>query len=402
MWSSPRPSSRRGADHAVGDVAVGLARGDLEAAGQHGAGQRDDDEVADREVRRAADDAARLALADVDRAVQRIGLAVGARLAPRWSSTRPTTSGPAMSAPRLVDRLDLEAGSDEPLGELAAGDVGRQVDVLAQPGQRDAHQISVPNGRGEPHVALDHVAHVLDAVAEHQRALDAHAEREPAVALGVDAAGDQHPRVDHAAAAPLDPALATSRCGTARSGLPTESPRQTKQRRSISARRLGEREVRRAAAGSRCRRRTSRAAKWSSVPLQVGHRDALVDDQPLDLVEDRACGSRRARRCGRRGPGRPRRSAARGCSMRADLHRRGLGAQHDARLRRARRRTCPASARAGWSGRHVERVEVEPLGLDLGALGDLVAHRDEDVGDPLLQGGQRVPGAARAAGPTAA
>ena len=29
-WSSPRPSSRGGADHAVGDVAVGLARGDRE------------------------------------------------------------------------------------------------------------------------------------------------------------------------------------------------------------------------------------------------------------------------------------------------------------------------------------------------------------------------------------
>ena len=34
-WSSPMPSSLGGADHPVGDVAVGLARGDLEAAGQH-------------------------------------------------------------------------------------------------------------------------------------------------------------------------------------------------------------------------------------------------------------------------------------------------------------------------------------------------------------------------------
>ena len=48
----------RRADHPVGDVAVGLARGDREAAGQHGAGQRDHDDVADREVVRAADDAA--------------------------------------------------------------------------------------------------------------------------------------------------------------------------------------------------------------------------------------------------------------------------------------------------------------------------------------------------------
>ena len=49
--------------------------------------------------------------------------------------------------------------------------------------------------------------------------------------------------------------------------------------------------------------------------------------------------------------------------------------------------------RAGWSGTEVERVEVEPLGLDDRTLGDLPAHRDEDVGDQLGAGGDRVPGA---------
>ena len=67
-------------------------------------------------------------------------------------------------------------------GDVAAGLAGRQVDVLPQPGKRDPHQISIPNGAGEPDVTLDHVAHVLDVVAEHQRPLDAHAEREAAVA----------------------------------------------------------------------------------------------------------------------------------------------------------------------------------------------------------------------------
>jgi hypothetical protein len=57
---------RRRADHAVGDVAVGLARGDGEATWEHGTGQRDDDEVAGAEVVRTADDAARLALPHVD------------------------------------------------------------------------------------------------------------------------------------------------------------------------------------------------------------------------------------------------------------------------------------------------------------------------------------------------
>ena len=46
-------------------------------------------------------------------------------------------------------------------------------------------------------------------------------------------------------------------------------------------------------------------------------------------------------------------------------------------------------------GTEVEGVEVEPLGLDLGSLGDLPAHRHEDVGDVLGDGGQRVPGTDR-------
>ena len=54
-----------------------------------------------------------------------------------------------MSWPGRVDGLDLEAGRDQPLGQLAAGDVGRQVGVLAQPGQRRPHQISVPKGRAK-------------------------------------------------------------------------------------------------------------------------------------------------------------------------------------------------------------------------------------------------------------
>src|SRR3712207_2816866 len=65
-----------------------------------------------------------------------------------------------------------------------------------------------PERQREALVALVEVADVGDAVAEHQRAVQAHAEGEAGVALGIDAAGAQHGRVDHAAAAPLDPALA--------------------------------------------------------------------------------------------------------------------------------------------------------------------------------------------------
>ena len=80
---------------------------------------------------------------------------------------------------------------------------------------------------------------------------------------------------------------------------------------------------------------------------------------------------------------------------RADLHRRGVRAQHDAAVlgadeegvHRARRVVRP----------DVERVEVGPLGLDLGTLRDLPAHRDEDVLDALHDRGERVPGAGGAA-----
>ena len=48
-------------------------------------------------------------------------------------------------------------------------------------------------------------------------------------------------------------------------------------------------------------------------------------------------------------------------------------------------------------GVHVQGVEVEPLGLDLGALGHLPAQTDEMVLDALDQRGQRVPGAGRSA-----
>ena len=122
-------------------------------------------------------------------------------------------------------------------------------------------------------------------VAEHQRPVDAHAEREAGVALAVDAAGGQHPGVDHAAAAPLDPALAAA--GAA--GVGVDPPADEAAQVDLGGR-LGEREVRRPEPGRDARRRTSRAAKWSSEPLRWAMRDALVDDEALDLVEHRAVG----------------------------------------------------------------------------------------------------------------
>src|SRR6476661_9096186 len=79
-----------------------------------------------------------------------------------------------------------------------------------------------PELRAEPHVSLNDVPHVAHPVAEHERALDAQAEREAGVPVGVDPARGQHPAVDHAAAAHLDPARAAA--GAARGVLALADP----------------------------------------------------------------------------------------------------------------------------------------------------------------------------------
>jgi len=51
----------------------------------------------------------------------------------------------------------------------------------------------------EAHIVFEERAQVADAVAQHREAFDAHAESEAGVALGIDVAGAQHVRMDHAA-----------------------------------------------------------------------------------------------------------------------------------------------------------------------------------------------------------
>src|ERR1700756_2179846 len=64
-----------------------------------------------------------------------------------------------------------------------------------------------PERPAEPDVAIHRVPDLGQPVRDHQAALDAEPELEPAVPVRVDAARDQDPRVDHAAARDLDPAL---------------------------------------------------------------------------------------------------------------------------------------------------------------------------------------------------
>ena len=130
--------------------------------------------------------------------------------------------------------------------------------------------------------------------------------------------------------------------------------------------------------------------------LEVGHGDALVDHEALDLVEHR-----RVRGVVLVGAEHPARAddvdGWLAGQHRARLDGRGLGAQHDVVLGRLGPEGVLHGARR-VVGPEVERVEVEPLGLDDRALGHLVAHGHEEVGDELGLQGQRVPAAAAAAG----
>src|SRR6478752_6833691 len=125
-------------------------------------------------------------------------------------STRPTTSGPMTPPPSMPS-------SSRPTEASAVA-----TSSGVEPGTRSTDSASHFRGTlgmsdlqaellGEAHVALDHVTHVSHSMAEHQRALDAHAEGERGVLLGVNAGGDEHIGVCHAAAADLDPAGAAAR-----------------------------------------------------------------------------------------------------------------------------------------------------------------------------------------------
>src|SRR6516164_9083353 len=119
-----------------------------------------------------------------------------------WATTTPRMSCPtdstdSTSSPAAVSR--------------------RETSVVSTGSVRDTHSRSQESGTrisdlrperpAEPHVALYRVPDLGQTVPDHQAALDAEPEREPAVPVGVDAARHQHPGVDHAAARDLDPAL---------------------------------------------------------------------------------------------------------------------------------------------------------------------------------------------------
>ena len=114
------------AQHAVADDAHLLGPLDAPVAGQHRARQRDRDALASGDVRRAADDLERLAIADRD---ARERQPVGARMGLDAEQLADDDVLP-VGAPRL-DALDLHPEQRQPFGQLLRREL--DVDVVAQP-----------------------------------------------------------------------------------------------------------------------------------------------------------------------------------------------------------------------------------------------------------------------------
>ena len=162
-----------------------------------------------------------------------------------WPSPASTMTWWILLAPSIGARLEHLGDDDavEPLADplqlldrhaevahlLAERDgVALERGEVAQPGEEDLHRWCLELGE-EADVVGEEVAEVVDAVGAGAEAVEAEAEGEALPLLGVDAAAGEHVRVDHAAAAELEP--------RAVGPLDVEL-----------GRRLGEREVRRAAA----------------------------------------------------------------------------------------------------------------------------------------------------------
>src|SRR5665647_549429 len=176
-----------------------------------------------------------------------------------------------------VDALDLGARHRKQLGELLDG--AWPVDVLLDPAERYSHGLRLLSELPqEADVVVVEQAQVGDAVLEHRHALDAQAEGEAAVLLGVVIDELVGCRVDHAGAHDLEPAGVLA-------GAAALAAAELAAHVDLDAR-LGEREeVRAHTDGALAAEELLREVVHGT--LEIGERDALVDDEALDLVEHR-------------------------------------------------------------------------------------------------------------------
>jgi hypothetical protein len=226
-------------------------------------------------------------------------------------------------------------------------------------------------------VAVEEETQVVDAVAQHRQAVDSRAEGEADDAFRIE------PHVAH------DLRMHLARAGHLE---PAAGERAVLEHQVDLGARLGEREIARPETKLQLARLEERLHEVEVDRLQVAKADVLAEPESLDLVEHR-----RVRRVVVDAKGAAGRDHAHvghrrraGVLLRVrlrvpDLHRRGVRAQVEPApfvvlevdvegvLHRARRMVVGV----------VERGEAVPVGLDLGAVGDLEAERREDRLDPL-------------------
>src|SRR5438128_327184 len=221
---------------------------------------------------------------------------------------------------------------------------------------------------------------------EHRKALDTAAEGEALILRGVVADAAQDIRVDHPAARGFDPAVATADVAVWIAALAGEAVERDL-RRWLRERKVVDPKTDLAVASEDLSRERIQR------PLEVGHRELLVDREALVLEEDRL-----ADRVGR--------LVAVAATGNDDAYRR-LPLLHHSHLHR--RRVGPAEDRTRWivpkwirdpervpflaggmAGRDIEGFEVVVVPLDLGTLDRLEAERPEYPGDFADRLGYRV------------
>src|SRR5260221_1013875 len=222
----------------------------------------------------------------------------------------------------------------------------------------------------EAQVVLEEQPQVVHPVLEHREAIEPHAEREPRVALGVYSAvaqdigmhdpGARDLEVGHLAIAPRP------------FHVDLDS-------------RLDERKVRGPEPQADVLALEEGAAELRHRGLELGEADALVDPQPLDLVEHR-----RVRRVVVVAIDPPGADDAHRRAVRlhvADLHPGSLRAQELVGVRDVER-VLHASRR--MVGERPQRGEDVVVALDLGAVGDGKSHRAKELLDLFLRARDRV------------
>src|SRR5262244_1574419 len=298
-----------------------------------------------------------------------------ASISPMTTPDRPSTSGwrAATSMPALTRRSATTAG-------------GRSVSTNSR-SQRYETFRAVPSPRPdgelreEAHVVLEEQTDVVNLVLENGHPLHAHAEGPARDLLGIVAHVAQDVGVHHAGAQNLDPASMLAEPAARAAALEAEH---------VHLRgRFREGEERGTEAYARARPEHL-AGEVIQGPLEIGHGDVAIHGEAFDLVEHGRVGG-----VGEVVPedfagaddahGRPLRLHG------ADLHGRGVGAQHDVR---GHMEGVLHVARGMVVGK-VERAEVVVVRLHLGPLRHGEAEPLEDGDDLVLHADDRMHGARR-------